>query len=364
MTSFAVISADSHTMEPPDLWIKHIDPKFRDRAPRVVRRDGTDYFEMEGIDLLPVPVVGAAGVPSDQIPLEGTFEDRTRRGGWDPHARLDDMRIDGVDAEVLYPTQAARLFALKDHALQLACIQAYNDWVTEFCSAYPDRHKAIGIIPLADVETGISELTRCKELGMVGGAITISPTTERTYSEPAYDPFWAAAEEMGVPISLHILTQEQQLNGGTYVLGPTEAVWAQVALSNMIFGGVFERFPNLKVVSAECDVGWAPYFKERLNYLFDRRQKLPTYSFGLSRGNTPSEHFDRNVYLTFMRDGTWVPARGLLNIDHIMWSNDYPHNDSTWPHSQKVIADIFDGVPEPERRKVLAENAASLYGFE
>ncbi len=361
MGKYTCISADSHVIEPGDLWLKYIDPKYRDRAPRLVRGETHDSYVCGDMELLPIGSVAAAGVPGEKIQRHGRFETHVPRGGWDPHARLADMARDGVEAEVLYPTMAMRLFALKEPDLQLACFQAYNRWVADYCKAYPDRLKAVGVIPIDDIEIAVAELERCRQLGLAGGSIAIYQSPERHYGDRSFDPLWAAAESMDLPISLHILTERNPKLKRDISDGIVESSWVQRSLGLMVFNGVLERFPRLKLVSAENDIGWAPYFLERIDYIFDRRRNI--YPMNLSRRELPSAMVKRSLYLTFMRDRIGVLNRRHIGLEHILWSSDYPHNDSTWPNSQKVIDYLMEGVPAAERRKIVCDNAVALYGF-
>ncbi len=361
MTRYDVISADSHVIEAADLWLNYIDPRFRDRAPRVLQQKDTDVFYCEGVSLLPIGGASGAGKRPEEHRREGRYERDVRRGGWDPHERLKDMKADGVDAEVLYPTFAMRMFGLEDVAFQLACFQAYNNWVKDYSYAHPERLKGIGLVPLLDLETGIGELKRIKEIGLAGAMIAIYPTEDRQYSSPTYDPFWAAVQDLDLPVSLHILTEGKAPKPSSWAESATASGLIQRSLANMIFGGVFHRFPKLKVISAENDAGWAAYFMERIDYLFYGRRGFWKHEIPLD--TLPSEYFHRNVYLTFMRDRSLVPVREEIGVDKLMWPSDYPHSDSTWPNSQEVIQRLFSNVPADQRRKIVAENAARLYGF-
>jgi predicted TIM-barrel fold metal-dependent hydrolase len=338
MTTLTCISADSHVIEPGDLWLKYIDPKYQDRAPRLVRGETHDSYVCGDMELLPIGSVAAAGVPGEKIQRHGRFETHVPRGGWDPHARLADMARDGVEAELLDPTMAMRLFALKE----------------------PDL-KAVGVIPIDDIEIAVAELERCRQLGLAGGSIAIYQSPERHYGDRSFDPLWAAAESMNLPISLHILTERNPKLKRDISDGIVESSWVQRSLGLMVFNGVLERFPRLKLVSAENDIGWAPYFLERIDYIFDRRRNI--YPMNLSRRELPSAMVKRSLYLTFMRDRIGVLNRHHIGLEHILWSSDYPHNDSTWPNSQKVIDYLMEGVPAAERRKIVCENAVALYGF-
>lgn len=267
-----------------------------------------------------------------------------------------------MEQEVLYPSVGLRLFALKDADLQLACFRAYNNWLRDFCAAYPEKLKGSGLISLLDVGRGVAEVERARHIGMVGVTIAIHPDDEQLYADARYDPFWQAASDLDVPITLHVLTERKpKVVGKTEADLATEDIAIRRTLTAMVFGGVFERFPDLNIVSAENDIGWLPYFLERLDYLFDRRQNLSR--FKLSRALPPSAYIRKSVFFTFMRDSSWVPARSLLNMDNIMWGSDFPHLDSVWPHSRDVVARVLAGVSEEERRNVVAGNVSRLYGF-
>ncbi len=162
--------------------------------------------------LIQIGLVSTAGKTWKERRAEGRFEVDIRKGAWDPHERIKDMELDGVDGEVVYPSMAMRMFALEDTQFMHACFQAYNTWAANFCRPYPDRLKAIGMINLVDVEQGIQELQRVAKLGLAGGMIAIYPGEEAGYGSPKYDPFWAAAQDMDIPISLHVATERARLS--------------------------------------------------------------------------------------------------------------------------------------------------------
>ncbi|NOT53088.1 MAG: amidohydrolase family protein, partial [Deltaproteobacteria bacterium] len=210
MATYRIISADSHFVEPPTMWAERVDKQFRDRAPHTVRnvqgREG-EFFVCENIS--PVPVTGffAAGVPSADLPtyIKKGFE-AAPASVWDPAARIKDQDLDGVQAEVIYTSMGMPLYGLDDTALRVACFRAYNDWAVEYCSYNPKRLLPLGLVTLEDIPTGVQELQRIANKGMRGAMIWAEPPGDRPYSHPDYDPFWAAAQDLNMPLSLHILT--------------------------------------------------------------------------------------------------------------------------------------------------------------
>ncbi|MBI3744765.1 MAG: amidohydrolase family protein, partial [Chloroflexi bacterium] len=296
MTRYQCISADSHVIEPGNLWLDYIEPKYKSRAPHIVDKGDHDEFTCDGAELMPLGAVAAAGVAPDKITRQGRFATHVPRGGWDPQARMADLAKDGVEAEVVYPTMAMRLFAVKDQDFQRACFNAYNRWVVDFCKAYPHQLKAVGVVPTDDIETAVGELKHCGKLGLAGASIAIYQNPDKHYGDPVYDPLWASAQENDLPVSLHILTERNPKLKRDVSDGIVESQWIQRSLGLMAFSGVFERYPKLHIVSAENDIGWVPYFLERIDYLFDRRRNL--YNMNIPRKEKPSETIKRAVYFT------------------------------------------------------------------
>ncbi len=373
MSELHCISADSHVVEPPNTWVDNIDPEYRDRAPRVHKENGNDIFTCENIELLGVAGTSAAG--RQQLgKYHGTYEDDVPRGAYEPGPRLEEMAVDGVDAEVLYPSIALPMYAIEDLGFKQAVFRGYNTWLAGYSRAHPDRLKGVALIALDELAEATKELRRARDMGLAGAAIAVygGEDADVQYGGNGLDPFWGAAEELGMPVSLHIITDKagQTMKNLLHARSPlynvaaraTEPTFVQETLSYMIFGGVFERFPGLKVISAENDAGWAGYYIERLNYLWQRRRN--SADFGIKGDMLPGDYFRRNVYLTFMRDRSAIVVRDLVGVDHLMWSSDYPHTDSTWPNSQKVIDYLFEGdVSEADRHRIIAANAVEVYGF-
>ena len=375
MAELQLISSDSHVSEPPDLWAERLDIKYRDRAPRVVLNpEGQEgaYLVYEGYPPHNLAIgLGAGRTPEELAAFlkTGTYAD-ARPGGWDPAQRLPDMELDGVEAEVLYTTLGFRLFWLKDAGLQQACFGVYNDWLAAYCSYAPKRLKGLALISLYDPKEGAQELERCAKLGLKGAMIWCSPPADQPYSSEIYDPFWAAAQDLDMPVSLHAITgmeripweygAEQRAMRSTVT--PHEI---EKSFSILILSGVLERFPRLKIVSAENNCGWLPYYLQRMDRGFARFGPSGTVTpWPTKLTLKPSEYFRRQMYCTFIDDSFGVASRHWIGVDNIMWSSDYPHTASTWPHSRDIIAREFKEVSEVEKRKIVRENVAQLYGFD
>ncbi len=364
MNDLRCISSDSHVVEPGDLWLDRIDARYRDRAPRLVHGSVHDTYVCDGLEPLAVGLLAAAGVPADRLEHQGRFESHVPRGAWDPHVRLAEIEADGVQAELLYPTVGLTLFAIEDLDFKRACFRAYNDWIADFCRVRPDRFKAVGLLSTDNIDAAVAELERCRKLGLAGGAIALDTDRDRHYGEPGFESLWAAAQALEAPLSLHIFTPSPKgkpRRKRDVADGIVEPMWVQRALGLMVFAGVFERFPGLRIVSVESDAGWLPYFLERIDYIFERRQKL--YPMNLSRDLLPSEMIRRGARFTFLRDRAAVLARHQIGLPLLLWSTDYPHNGSTWPASREVLEHIMAGVPDRERHQMVAGNVAELYGF-
>jgi len=358
------LSADSHVTEPPELWSKYIDLKFRDRAPQLERRPDTDALIVEGLPPLLIAAFGAnAGRPSDMVRQEGRFDVDVPRAGWDAAVRVAETLKDGVAGEVLYPSVGLRLFSLNDIDYKYALFRAYNRWLADFCATHPKQLKGAGMVALDDIARGVDELHFIRKLGLAGAMISINPGPDRPYSDPAYQPFWAAAQDLALPLSLHTHSERypRQDFSRTMLERTTNDMMVRQAIAAMVLGGVFEKFPGVKALSVENDAGWAPYFLSRMDYTFGRHMAVHGWKLDLKR--MPSSYVRSNCYFTFQFDKSWVPARHLIGVEQIMWASDYPHTDSTWPNSQKVIAGIFEDVPDEERGKIIHDNAQKLYGF-
>ena len=245
-----------------------------------------------------------------------------------------------------------------------------NDWLAEFCKPFPRRIKGIAMLNLDDVQSGVKELERCAKMGLAGAMITIYPPEERAYDSPEYEPLWAAAQDLGMPLSLHISTNRPgpgQQFSDTDIIKPSFLCnvdhWARMSLANIIFSGVFERYPKLQVGSVEQELSWVPHFVDRMDYTYTQRVQIdPWYRF--KEDTLPSDYFHRNVFLGFQEDGLGIRLRDVIGVDSLLWGSDYPHHESTFPRSRQILEEILVDCTEEEKAKIAGGNAARVYNLD
>jgi uncharacterized protein len=359
-----IISADSHITEPPGCYIDNIDPAYRDRAPRVVETEkGGDQFFIDGMKRpIPMGLVAAAGKNPEELSMFGSSFEDLHRSGWDPKARLADQRRDGVAAEVIYPSVGMSLCNHHDFDYKKACFDAYNRWIAGYCEEAPDRLLGCGQTAMRSVEEGIEDLQRIKDLGLRGVMMPGNPQVE-DYDSPVYGPFWEAAIDLGLPLSFHILTTR----GGGH-RGPRMASFLSIVrgcqdiMGMLVLGGVFERHPDLRIVCVEADAGWVPHFMYRMDHAYKRhRYWLPA---GQELSKLPSEYFSECIYTTFQDDWTAFRFADSMNWHRLLWANDFPHSDSTWPWSQELLAEHTAQLSAEQVDAILGANVAELYGID
>ncbi len=372
MPHSVVLSSDSHVFEPPDLWTKRIDRKFRARAPHMARIDGADQLVVEGDQTIAgiglISNAGARYEAPETISDHGTF-DAVHQGGYDPAQHITDMEIDGVSGEVLYPSQGLFYFKVADSALMSAIFRAYNDWLADFCRTNPDRLKGIAMVNVDDPDEAVDELTRTAKLGFAGAMITEYPPEEVRYDDARYERFWAAASDLGMPISLHTATRRIGTNSGTVqrtlrdaTRRATKAFMPATSLCDLVYAGVFERYSNFKVAIVEYELAWVPHMLSTMDYVYRERTEEAAYRF--KNDMLPSHFLANQVYFSFQEDAVGVRLRDCIGVNRMMWGSDYPHSESTFPRSREVLDEILEGVPPGEREQIVCDTTAELYGFD
>jgi predicted TIM-barrel fold metal-dependent hydrolase len=371
-------------VESPDLWKKWLQPEFLDRAPKLVKDSaGGDAWQYRpGTPPVPLGLVTTyPGRTYEAFKWEGARYDTVNAGAWHGETRLKEQVVDGVDVEVLYPSQRTmRHYMLDDdNDFHKAGIQAYNNWMAkEFMAADPKRLIGLAQIPNLGVEEAIAEMRRAKQMGMRGVILSTWPAGGVSISKED-DAFWKEAIALGMPCSIHLGTvSKAAAKGATTSTGKFEptglltagqktvASYSTAGMDSMppiitetIMSGLFDRFPSLLFISVEAGAGWVPFLLEQMDDRWWRNRHWAQVELEM----LPSEYFKRNWRLTFVQDFYGVRNRHDVGIDNMMWSTDYPHHICDWPYSRKIANEMFAGVPEDERWKICVGNAAKVYGL-
>ena len=370
MSGYRVISSDNHVIEPVDLWTSRAELKFKDRVPHLERLEEGDWWFCDGVQVTGAFAGAQAGVrfeEPEKLSLESRIEE-VRPGGYIPEEHIKDMDMDGIDVSIVYPTVGLSLYSVPDSELLSSNCRIYNDWVGEFCSAVPKRLKGIAMLNVDDVQEGVKELERCAKMGFVGALITIYPGEERSYNKPEYEPLWAAAQDLGMPLSLHVSTNRA---GKILTQGLRSADvinlehWVRMSLADIIFSGAFERYPKLQVGSVEQHLSWALHFLDRIDYTYTQGSSQEIRGEYRFKGDAlPSDFFYNNVFLGFQEDAFGIEVRHRIGVDNLQWGGDYPHLEGTFPRSRQILDHILANCTEEEKAKIVGGNAARVYGLD
>ena len=377
LNGFKVMDSDMHVFEPPDLWPRYIEPKFRDQAPIGTRNYLADLHLMHDgkvISRLKRPMEGEDKVLA-QCERFGRLEqylDFDRRG-WGPDVQVEAMDAEGIDVAVLFPTRGLFAHAKEydDNALAAAISRAYNNWLVEFCAHAPERMYGSAMVPAQNVEAAVQETRRAKEeLGFRSIFLRPNPVRGRNWHHPVYDPLWAECERQNIAVGFHEGTPcELPVAVGERFDGEHEDLWmtehvaahpveAMYACLSMISGGVCERFPGLRVAFLEGNCSWLPFWLWRMDEHYEVREatlkdKLPL---------PPSEYFTRQCFAGVESDESLAEDTfKRIGDDCIVFSTDFPHNDARYPHGVETL--LEQPFTEENKRKVLWDNCARLYDF-
>jgi predicted TIM-barrel fold metal-dependent hydrolase len=369
------ISADSHVVEPREVF-DAVAERFGERAPRIIDHPQYGDFlvapetdaghpQITGHPGLPVGRVGIAGRRLDDPETEALMRQGyagIRPGIMNPDLRVKDQDLDGVAAELLYPSLFFRVFSIAENDVLLALFRSYNEWLMDYCARQPGRLIGLALLPMQDPAAALSELQFALKRGFRGGCIPCTAPGSLPYHDRAYDPVWTLAQEAQFPLSLHIFTGahagQSGLQGVDSITAYASApVIVQITLSDLICQGVAERFPDLNFVVVEFNTGWIANWLERLDHAFYRSRASAPAELHLK----PSEYWQRQFYATFEDDRAGILTRDAIGVQTLMWGNDFPHHDSVWPHSRETLDEIFEGVPDDVRYRTTAGNVSNLY---
>jgi len=385
VSRYKIVSADTHITEPPDIWKNHLPEKYQEHAPTLVKdHEGGDAWLFAGASNPdPIGLTTTPGKKFEEFRWHGVTFDSVRPGCINGKARLEDMDIDGIDAEITFPPQRTigHWLGNPDDELVRAGVDAYNSFAFDEFAADPQRIFPMYQIPSTGIDDAVKYVGKAKERGAKGVVISCWPTGgDQLTAED--DAFWAACFDAELPVTIHISlvgrqarTKAQQAgsqatagvkkgapNANQRAIGGMAGVFAAVppTIGQFCFQGVFDRFPDLRVILIETGVGWIPHFIEQLDDRYWRNRGWGEIAIK----EPPSHYWYQNFAATFMQDFNGVHQRHAVGIENMMWSTDYPHHGCDWPYSRKVIAEMFSGVDPSERDKIVAGNAVRLWNLD
>lgn len=386
-----ITSVDDHIIEPPHVWTDRMPAKYQDVCPRVITDDdGQEFWVYEDTRTMVGGLGASAGRRPEEITASGFNYTEMRPGCYDPAARLEDMNEGGILASLNFPSVprfCGQLFwEGKDKELGLACVQAYNDWmVDEWCATDPGRYIPLAIIPLWDPKLAVTELERLHPKGVRSFCFSenFQPLGLPTIHTGHWDPVLAAANDMEMVLSIHIGSSStfHRISDDSPFMANFSLGMIRPAgcLMDWIFSGLFQRFPNIKIALSEGSIGWIPWVLERAQQVYDTQRHW--VAKGQSLGNVgPVQDYDQKIdhekidvykdyrdhfYGCFIDDATGLAMLDVVGEDNVMIEADYPHSDTSWPHTIKLSRERLDAaeLSDEVQYKILRGNAERLYQF-
>jgi predicted TIM-barrel fold metal-dependent hydrolase len=376
-----LVDADAHIDPPYEFWKDYLPAHLREFAPRIEEEDDCDYIVFEGKRRPVLMINNQAGRDAKNYKMKGKISEQ--RDARSPAKRLADMDLDGIQAAVLF---GGGPLGTMNSELYIASFEAYNRWLWDFCGS--DRKRLVGAayLPMRDLDETIGLMRNAAKLGFrsvnipafpqsadgistsakvaninlaQGAALSGDPSGTKSYAQPEFDRLWAEVQDLDLTVTIH-------LGGRTPRFGEKEHFLPDLVMSKLamaepigitIYGGVFERFPKLRFGTIESGVGWMAWMSEYMDRIWERHRywtenKLP---------QPPSFYMERNVFGSFIHDRTGILMRDLPGGRNIMWSSDYPHSETSFPHSHDVIARDFEGVPEADIQEIVCDRARRLF---
>lgn len=389
-----IISVDDHIMEPPNVWQDRLPEKYRAVGPRIVRQkvadmqfvggvfsyreageheEGTwcDWWYVEDLRYPLTRVMAAAGYSREEVTISPITMEDMREGCWNQTARLADMDVNHVEASLCFPTFprfCGQTFKEReDKVLADLCVKAYNDWMfDEWCAGTGGRLIPLPIIQLWDADLAAAEVRRNAARGGRAVAFTEIPAFLGLPSihDPSgfWDPFFQACDETGTVVCMHIGSSSKMPStspDAPAAVGSTLTYMnAAMSMTDYLMSGLFERFPNLKLAYSEGQIGWIPYILERADKVWEENRGWGGVADKVLR--PPSEYYREHIYGCFFDDAHGIKNLDAVGVDNVTFETDYPHSDSTWPHSLKVAMDILAGLDDETIYKIVRGNAIRM----
>jgi predicted TIM-barrel fold metal-dependent hydrolase len=354
ITALAKLSADAHVDEPHDLWYERLPESLRDQAPRGIKGNDEGGWNL---------VIDGSSVGWFDMSIDdATQMENDRTAAASPGVRLEMMRTDGTNGEIIYPTIGLYVWNIKAPDLGRLCCRIYNDWILERLGGNP-RIKLAGMVPTWSVEMAIAEVQRLAAIPSIGGLLLPLVGTPE-WNLPEWEPLWAVVAETGKPVVMHQGTGHDMVfyrgwGSPTANVLATQSM-APRAAALLSCGGVLERYPEVHVVMVEVNAGWLAWAMSTLDEYYEAHRNWSKPKLA----EMPSHYIRRQIHATFQDDKVAVHNLPLTGPDVLLWGNDFPHQEGIYPHSNKVLARLLDGVSEADARAITSSNAMRLFGFE
>jgi predicted TIM-barrel fold metal-dependent hydrolase len=371
-----LVSVDDHVVEPPslsDFFAEHVVAKYKDRVPRVIRRDdGSDAWLIEGKEIASFGLNAVQGRPPENWGSDPASFDQVRPGCYDVHERIRDMNVNGVLASINFPSWpglGGQFFAQsEDTDYVAAMIRAYNDWhVHEWCGAYPGRFIPLGLSGfILGADFMAEEIHRLADEGCHAVSFHAEP---HRFGMPdhhgdEWDPAWQACQDTGTVMVFHFGAMPNFMPRTPFDVIPHSMPFqTAIFASELLWSPILRKFPTVKLALAEGGIGWVPYFLEKADFVYDHHHRWTGADFG---DKLPSQVFREHVQTCFIDDDTGLRNREWIGVDTITWECDYPHSDSTWPQSPEVMMKMVAAtqLSDEDTDKVTWENACRWYQFD
>lgn len=351
-----IFSADSHVREPNSLFMDGLPASLRPHAIRTVKEGDALITRTDNKVIFTM-----------RLAKNPDFGGTTRLGIHDLKGRLIDMEKDGIDAEIAFPSLGLWLYAIDDAEAELGQCELYNDWNDQYFSGYLDRFVRCGVLPVRNLDNAARELKRIAGKGFTAAMLpSVTPAGIPRYNDPAWDPVFHLAGELGVVLVLHTGTGAENViaergPGGAVINYSTQMNDGIAAVMYLVAGGVLDRNPKAKIAIIECGASWLAALAERMDEVYIGHDIFVRPKLSIM----PSEIIRRQVSASFQHDRACIMSRSVTGTHALLWASDYPHNEGTFPHSQRVIDGLFEGIDisEAEKADILGGNAQRLFGL-
>ncbi|MFT4288409.1 amidohydrolase family protein [Nocardioides sp.] len=379
-----IISVDDHLIEHPKVFTDRLPKRFLEEGPRIVEDEQKRHvWHMEG-DIFPyIGLNAVAGKTPEEFGMEPLRFDDMIPGCYDPAERIKDMDVDGVQAACCFPSFpgfGGRVFLkARDKELAHACVQAWNDFsIDEWCGTDPTRYVPLGILPLWDIDLTVAELKRTAAKGVRTVSFPDNPVPLGlpSFHSDYWGPLWDVCEETGIPVSLHFGSgsfvpgfsftssalspnppaKDEAPAAVSFALYATNLMWSTV---DLLFSGQLQKHPDLKFMLSEGGIGWIPYIAERVDWVWGRHRYYQDIDFD----TRPSDLLRKHFWGCYIDDEFGLANRHTIGVDRICVEVDYPHSDSMWPNSRKMIGETLVDVPDEEAHRIVELNAREVFNF-